>query len=166
MSWPLAHICKVEHMKCGCKDYHPSPRILTQALSRSKSIFLWCFMIIFARIAWPNSWKRKQKAWKSLNVIKQAKLQGQQTVRIQVNSWKHIVCIRVSSYPFDILYANSVLRPSKNQQSSWYLLMSLLNARIVHAVNVQMDVRAFFYRFMHERFGFFISDLHCKWCEY
>ena len=59
-------------------------------------------MIIFARIAWPYTWKRKQRAWKSLTVIKQVKLQGEQTVRIQVNLWKQIVCIQVSHYPFDI----------------------------------------------------------------
>ena len=41
-----------------------SPWIFTPARTRSKHIFLWCFIIIFA---WPNTWKRKQRAWKRLN---------------------------------------------------------------------------------------------------
>ena len=36
------------------------------------------------------------------NLASELKLQGQQTVRIQVNSWKRIVCIQVSNYPFAI----------------------------------------------------------------
>ena len=49
-----------------------------------------------------KSLKRKKSARKSLIVIQRAKLQGQQTLKIQVNSSKRTVCIQVSNYPFDI----------------------------------------------------------------